>query len=88
MSEVIAGPSLVAREDSFLRQSHMEAEQLECAERKIRVLLERSRVPEDSGHAENTLKWVLLLRPDADPALRLAAIAHDVSVGSIVAGGS
>jgi uncharacterized protein DUF4202 len=59
----------------------MEAEQLECAERKIRVLLGRSRVPEESGHAFNTLEWVLRLKPDADSALRLAAIAHDIERG-------
>jgi len=35
-------------------------------------------VPEDRRHAENTLKWQLLLEPDADQALQIAALAHDI----------
>lgn len=44
----------------------------------IRAQLKHSQVPEDPGHAENTLRWLMRLRPDADPALRLAALAHDI----------
>lgn len=50
-------------------------------QRAKRMLFERlaaSPVPEDAGHAENTLHWLLQLEPQADPALRLAAIAHDI----------
>jgi hypothetical protein len=51
---------------------------IQCAERRIRSAISRSRVPEDPLHAENTLAWVLKLMPDADEALQLAALGHDV----------
>jgi len=35
-------------------------------------------VPEDSRHADNTLEWLLRLEPDANDALQLAALAHDI----------
>lgn len=44
----------------------------------IREVLARAPVEEDAGHAENTLHWLLRLAPAADPALRLAALAHDI----------
>jgi len=37
-----------------------------------------SKVPEDPLHAENTLDWVLKLMPEADEALKLAALGHDI----------
>lgn len=46
--------------------------------RRIRQLLAASPVPEDPGHAENTLRWLVRLAPDADDALRIAALAHDI----------
>src|SRR5690606_17077438 len=48
------------------------------AEQLLRQRLAAPPVPEDPGHAENTLYWLLRLCPDADPALRLAALAHDI----------
>ncbi len=48
------------------------------AKRKIRALIAGSRVPEDPCHADNTLEWLLRLEPDADQALQLAALAHDI----------
>lgn len=44
----------------------------------LRQRIAASPVPEDPGHAENTLYWLLQLEPTAGPALRLAAIAHDI----------
>lgn len=44
----------------------------------IRAVLAQSPVPEDPGHAENTLHWLLRLAPTADAALQLAALAHDI----------
>ena len=35
-------------------------------------------LPEDLTHAESTQKWVLLLKPEADEILRLAALSHDI----------
>jgi hypothetical protein len=37
-----------------------------------------SSVPEDRRHAENTLDWLLMLKPDADEALQIAALGHDI----------
>ena len=37
-----------------------------------------SLVPEDPGHAENTVEWLLRLDPDADEALQIAALGHDI----------
>ena len=37
-----------------------------------------SKVPEDPRHAENTLEWLLTLNPEADQALQIAALAHDI----------
>lgn len=51
---------------------------IECAKREIRLIIADSRVPEDPGHADNTLKWLLLLEPDASEAMQLAALAHDI----------
>lgn len=44
----------------------------------IRARVAQSPVAEDAGHAEDTLQWLLKLRPNADPALQLAALAHDI----------
>jgi hypothetical protein len=35
-------------------------------------------VPEDLRHAENTLEWLLRLKPDADETLQIAALGHDI----------
>jgi hypothetical protein len=51
---------------------------IECAKKKIRLIIAGSQVPEDPCHADNTLEWLLRLEPDADEALQLAALAHDI----------
>ncbi len=51
---------------------------IECAKQKIRATIATSKVPEDPLHAENTLKWLLTLSPEADQALQIAALAHDI----------
>ncbi len=51
---------------------------IECAKQRIREIIAGSRVPEDPRHAENTLKWLFRLEPKADPALQIAALAHDI----------
>jgi hypothetical protein len=45
---------------------------------RVRGILLRSRVPEDAGHAEDTLAWLRRLYPSADWTLCFAALAHDV----------
>jgi len=49
-----------------------------CAKQKIRAIISKSGVPEDPIHAENVLEWVLKLKPDADEALQIAALAYDI----------
>lgn len=51
---------------------------IECVKQKIRAIIANSRVPEDYKHAENTLQWLLKLEPEADQALQIAALAHDI----------
>jgi hypothetical protein len=49
-----------------------------CITHHIRKLIAGSRVPEDPLHAENTLVWLLRLEPNADDALQIAALGHDI----------
>ncbi len=49
-----------------------------CTKQQIRVLIAGSKVPEDPRHAENTLEWLLRLEPEADEALQIAALGHDI----------
>ena len=49
-----------------------------CAKQKIRAIISKSGVPEDPVHAENVLEWILKLRPDANEAMQIAALAHDI----------
>ena len=51
---------------------------VDCAKQKIRAVIAGSLVPEDPRHADNTLEWLLRLEPDAEQALQLAALAHDI----------
>ena len=51
---------------------------IECLKKEIREIISRSEVPEDPLHAQNTLDWLLILEPDADEALQIAALGHDI----------
>ena len=51
---------------------------IECAKRKIREVIAGSRVQEDPRHADNTLEWLLKFDPKTDPAMQIAALAHDI----------
>ncbi len=64
-----ATASCAAREEDALER---------CARERILAVIRRSTVPEDPAHAENTLAWLLRLAPEADAALRIAALAHDI----------
>ena len=50
----------------------------DCAKKRILDIIAGSHVPEDPRHAENTLYWVLKLSTAVDPALQIAALAHDI----------
>ena len=51
---------------------------IENAKGKIREVIAASKVPEDPGHADNTLAWLFKLDPKTDPAMQIAALAHDI----------
>ena len=51
---------------------------LRCAKERIRSAISKSKTPEDPLHAESTLAWVLKLMPEADEAMKLAALGHDI----------
>ncbi len=45
---------------------------------QIAEVIAGSSVPEDPRHASNTLEWLMRLDPDADAALQIAALGHDI----------
>ena len=51
---------------------------LVCLKKKIEDIIKKSSVPEDRPHSKNTLKWLLKLKPNADEALKIAALGHDI----------
>ncbi|HEX7031201.1 MAG TPA: DUF4202 family protein [Gammaproteobacteria bacterium] len=51
---------------------------LSRAQADIRAVLAHSPAMEDARHAEDTLAWVMRLKPDAGAALALAALGHDL----------
>ena len=51
---------------------------IDCVKKQIGEVIKKSFVPEDSIHSKNTLEWLLKLRPDADEALKIAALGHDI----------
>jgi len=50
----------------------------ESIEAEIETVISKSEVPEDSIHSKNTREWVLKLKPEADMALQIAALGHDI----------
>ncbi len=49
-----------------------------AARLRIAEVIAGSSVPEDPRHSRNTLEWLLRLDPDANAALQLAALGHDI----------
>ncbi len=66
------------RKLSVVYGSAVTRDSIERTKQQIRALIAGSKVPEDPRHAENTLKWLLKLDPDADEALQIAALGHDI----------
>ncbi|PIN86625.1 hypothetical protein COV19_03860 [Candidatus Woesearchaeota archaeon CG10_big_fil_rev_8_21_14_0_10_44_13] len=46
--------------------------------KEIREILPKSPIESDLKHSELTHKWLLKLKPDADEAMQIAAITHDI----------
>ena len=51
---------------------------IDCVKKRIEEIINASPVPEDPIHSKNTLEWLLRLKPDADEALQIAALGHDI----------
>ncbi len=51
---------------------------IDRVKKSIEAIISRSGVPEDPVHSKNTLEWLLKLKPDADEALQIAALGHDI----------
>ena len=47
-------------------------------ENEIIKIISKSPVKTDVAHAKSTRKWILRLKPDADLALQISALAHDI----------
>ncbi len=51
---------------------------IDCVKKTIEGFIEKSLVSEDPVHAKNTLEWLLKLKSNADDALKIAALGHDI----------
>ena len=58
------------------RESQEEA--VEAFKAELSEILRNSRLPQSLKHAEGVLKWVKQLKPDADLAMELASLGHDL----------
>jgi hypothetical protein len=50
-------------------------------EKEILNIISNSPVKTDLSHAKSTKKWILKLKPDADYAIQISALAHDIERG-------
>ncbi len=50
-------------------------------EKEIEEIISKSPLDFDPGHSKKTLEWVFKLKPDANEALQIAALAHDMERG-------
>ena len=51
---------------------------IDRVKKSIEAIISGSSVPEDPVHSKNTLNWLLKLKHDADEALQIAALGHDI----------
>jgi hypothetical protein len=56
-------------------------EQFLIAKELITNIIAKSELEIDPPHSLNTLKWLLILKPDSDYGLQIAALAHDIERG-------
>ncbi len=57
---------------------YIRMDKMNCVKSKIEEIIKKSSVPEDPVHSKNTLEWLVQLEPDADDALQIAALGHDI----------
>ena len=55
---------------------------IKAVEREIEEVISKSPLKVDVLHSKLTKKWLLELKPDADEALQIAALAHDIDRGA------
>ncbi len=53
-------------------------EKFDLIHKEIKRTVQKSPLVFDPIHSELTLKWLIKLKPDADEALKIAALAHDI----------
>jgi len=53
-------------------------EDIQKVKEEIKKVIKESPIEEDPLHSELVLKWVLKLKPDADEALQISALSHDI----------
>ena len=56
----------------------MVSDSIDKVKKKIDELVVQSPFPEEPFHSINTLEWLLKLDPEADTALQVAALGHDI----------
>jgi len=61
-----------------MEQNPQQERSLEKLKGEILEILKKSPVENDPMHAQSVHKWVLKLKPDADEALQIAALSHDI----------
>lgn len=57
-------------------------DKIKAAEKEIEEVISKSPLKVDVLHSKLTKKWVLELKPDANEALQIAALAHDIDRGA------
>jgi hypothetical protein len=55
---------------------------LELVRSAVLNIINASPIPEDPTHAEDTVRWLLKIYPEADENLKIAALGHDIDRGS------
>jgi len=56
----------------------MASDSVDRLKKKIDELVVQSPYPEEPFHSINTHEWLLILHPEADTALQMAALGHDI----------
>jgi hypothetical protein len=66
---------------NLLSAGYMSRNSIEILKKRIDSAVAMSPYPEDMFHSINTLEWLLKIYPDADTAIQIAALGHDIERG-------
>jgi len=61
-----------------VKERFMDDRTFEKVRKRISEIIVQSPYPEEPFHSINTLEWLLKLYPEADRALQIAALGHDI----------